>query len=108
APVLVGLWAEFEILDSPARRRKWTFAVKAHDQMIDRDGTLIPRTGRELIADLWTAWNTGTTVSFRDVDYDADPTERTVRLVGISEKVERPADQGRWGDSIITLALVEV
>lgn len=108
APVLVGLWTEFEILDSPARRRRWTFAVHARDQTIDRDGSRIPRTGRQLVADLWNAWQQGTTLTFRDLDYDDAPAERRVRVIGIGEKVDAPGDQHRWGDSVITLTMVEV
>jgi hypothetical protein len=107
-PILVGLWCEFEVLDSPARRRKWAFAVKAEDQVIDRDGRPIARTGRELIAALWAAWQGGTTLPFQDLDYDADAAIRTVRIVGISESVPKSSDQGRWGDSVVNLQLVEV
>jgi hypothetical protein len=108
APILTGLWAEFEVLDSPARRRRWKLTVKAEDQVIDRGGSLLTRTGRQLIVELWTAWQAGTTLPFRDLDYDADATERRVRIVGISERVPVPSDAGRWGDSAVTLTLVEV
>lgn len=108
APVLVGVWAEFEVLDSPARRRRWSFRVQARDQVVDRDGSPLPRTGRELIAGLWSAWEAGTPLAFRDQDFDADPVERAVRIVGISESVPAPADAGRWGDAVVALQLVEV
>ena len=39
-----------------------------------------------MIAELWQHWETGTTLPFRDIDYDDDPTERRVRIVGISER----------------------
>lgn len=108
APVLVGLWAEFELLDSPARRRRWQFAIQAQDEVIDRDGDGFTRTGREQIAELWNHWQTGTTVPFRDLDYDADPTERQVRIVGISEQAPLPHQAGLWGQSLVSLVLVEV
>lgn len=108
APVLVGVWAEFEVLDSPARRRRWSFRVQARDQVVDRAGSPLARTGRQLIAGLWGAWEGGTPLAFRDQDHDADPVERTVRIVGISETVPAPADAGRWGDAIVALQLVEV
>jgi hypothetical protein len=108
APVLTGLWIEFEALDAPARRRRWELAVLAHDQLVRRDGGTVSLTGRELIAALWTAWETGTTLPFRDIDHDADPTERRVRIVGIRERVARPADAGEMGDAVVELTLVEV
>ncbi len=108
APVLTGLWTEFEVLDAPARRRRWQLAVAAHDQVVRRDGGEMSRSGRQLIADLWLAWKDGTTLPFRDIDYDAEPTERRVRIVGIKEEVARPADAGEIGDAMIQLTLVEV
>lgn len=108
APVLVGLWAEFEVMDSPSRRRKWTFDVVAADQTVDRDGVPLARTGRQLITELWSAWEGGTTIQLRDIDYDDVMVEREVRIVGISESVPKPSDQARWGDSIVSLQLVEV
>ncbi len=107
-PVLTGLWVEFEALDAPARRRRWELAVLAHDQMVRRDGGAVSQTGRELIASLWTAWETGTTLPFRDIDHDADPTQRRTRIVGIRERVARPADAGETGDAVVELTLVEV
>lgn len=108
APVLAGLWAEFEVLDAPARRRRWQLGVIAHDQVVRRDGGEISRSGRQLIADLWQAWELGTTLPYRDIDYDAAPVERRIRIVGIREQVARPADAGDIGDAIVQLTLVEV
>lgn len=108
APTLVGIWAEHETLNLPWRRRKWQFQVHARDQEIDRDGVTLNRTGRQLINDLWQAWETDTPLTFRDQDYDAAPVQRTVRIVGITEHVENTADSNNWGDSTITLQLVEV
>ncbi|MBA2290057.1 MAG: hypothetical protein H0V98_06715 [Chloroflexia bacterium] len=108
APVLTGLWAEFEVLDAPARRRRWQLTVAAHDQVVRRDGGEMSRSGRQLIADLCLAWKEGTNLSFRDIDYDAEPTERRVRIVGIKEEVARPSDAGEVGDAMIQVTLVEV
>ncbi len=108
APVLTGLWTEFEVLDAPARRRRWQLSVVAHDQVVRRDGGEMSRTGRQLIADLWLAWKEGTTLPYHDIDYDAEPVERRVRIVGIKEEVARPADAGDLGDAVIQLTLVEV
>ena len=46
-------------------------------------------------------------MTFRDVDYDADPVTRTVRIVGIAEEAPKPGDAGRWGDGTVALTLVE-
>lgn len=108
APVLTGLWAEFEVLDAPARRRRWNLRVIARDQVIDRQGSPLSRSGRQLIAELWSAWQRGTPLTLRDQDFDADPTPRRVRIVGISESVPKPIDADKWGDAVITLNLVEV
>lgn len=108
SPILVALWAEYELLDAPARRRRWQFSVKAQDQVIDRDGLQLLRTGREQITELWDHWQNGTTVPFRDLDYDDVATERQVRIVGITERVDRPDQAGKWGDSNVALVLVEV
>ncbi len=102
------MWAEFELLDSPARRRRWQFTVTAEDQVIDRAGVRLNRTGRQLVAELWNAWHQAATLPFRDLDYDDDPTERRVRIIGISEAVPVPSDAGRWGQSAVSLTLVEV
>ena len=96
------------MLDSPARRRAWQFTVRARDGQVKRDGAVQPRTGRQLAADLWADWQTGATIPFKDIDFDADPTPRQVRIVGIAEEVDKPSDAGRWGDSTIALTLVEV
>jgi hypothetical protein len=108
APVLVGLWAEYETLDSPARRRRWSFTIQAQDQVIDRDGAQLTRTGRQQIAELWDHWENGTTLPFHDLDHDDDPTERMVRIVGITEQVPVPHQAGLWGQSAVSLTLVEV
>lgn len=108
APVLTGLWAEYEMFGVPARRRRWQFAVRAKDQAVRRDGTVDPRTGRQQIADLWSAWSAASVVPFKDIDYDADATTRQVRIIGIREEVAKPSDAGRWGDSVVHLTLVEV
>lgn len=108
SPVLTGVWAEYELLDSPAKRRKWTFKVHAQDATIQRDGSLSSRTGRQLAADLWSDWSAGTTIAFKDVDYDATSVTYQVRIVGIAEETPRPSDGGRWGESILALTLVEV
>ena len=108
APVLTGVWGEYELLDAPARRRKWRFKVHARDGAVGRDGQLVPRTGRELAADLWSAWQAGQTVAFRDLDFDATATTYQARITGISEEIPKPSGAATWGESVVSLVLVEV
>lgn len=108
APVLTSLWAEYETMDSPARRRRWQMTVQAEDQVVDRDGSTLTRTGRQQIAELWNHWQQATPLPFRDLDYDDDSTERQVRIVGIAEAVPAPHQAGLWGQSTVNLTLVEV
>ena len=107
APVLAAAWADWDIDDQPARRRRWALKVRAGDGQVGRDGGVQPLTGRQRIAALWAAWQAGTPIAFRDVDYDADPVERTVTILDIEETVAKPADAGGWGDSVLALTLAE-
>jgi len=108
APVLVGLYAEYELFETPARRRRWTLDVRARDATTRRDGTTEPRTGRQLATDLWAAWEAGTTLAFQDIDYPTTGTTHAIRIVGLRETVAKPADAARWGESLFNLVLVEV
>lgn len=108
APILTGLWAECEVIDDPARRRRWTFTVQAEDQVIDRDGKQLLRSGRQQISELWNHWQAAQPIPFRDLDYDTVPTERLVRIIGIHEAVPVPHQAANWGQSAVTLSLVEM
>lgn len=108
APVLTGVWAEYATLDAPARRRRWSLAVMTRDNVVRRDGSVSPKSGRELIADLWSLWESGQTVAFEDIDYDAQPVSRQVRITGIEESVHASSDASRWGEAAVALSLVEI
>jgi hypothetical protein len=107
SPVLTGLWADYAVLDHPPRRRRWSFAVLARDAAIQRDGSVAALNGREQTAALWQSWENGQTVILRDVDDDADPTGRPVRIVAIEEATPKPSDTSNWGTSIVHLQLLE-
>jgi hypothetical protein len=108
APTLTAIAIEYERLGDTARRRRWQLGVMARDRMVERDGGQHVRSGAEIVADLWQAWQDGATVTFRDVDYDADPVERRVRVVGLSEQIPTPSNPAAVASSQITLTLVEV
>lgn len=107
APSLVALWAEYRALEAPARRRAWTFDILAADETVARDGAPDARDGRQIAADLWAAWAGGAALAFRDIDYELDPTPRTVRIAALDEQVKAPADAGRWGEARVRVQLIE-
>ena len=107
-PVLTGVWADYAVLDAPPRRHRWTFAVVARDGSIQRDGSLAALDGNAQSAALWQSWADNQTVSFRDLDYDANPTERQIRVIAIEESIPKPSDAGHWGTSTIHLQLQEL
>ena len=125
APVLTSVWVEFEnaaeyalgelaqatyeaeLAQEGALRRRWELTVDAGDRRAKRDGQLDAKTGRQAITALWDAWELGTTVTFKDIDNDTDPVTYVVAIVGIEEKVAKPADSARWGESAVTLVLEE-
>ena len=109
APTLVGAWADYatEPEATFAARRRWRLEVACRDERVAPDGAKVARTGRQLAAALWTAYESGAALGFKDVDYDAVPVTRTVRIEAMSEAIARPADAGRWGDSVVSLTLVE-
>lgn len=107
-PVLSGLWAEYELLDSPARRRKWSMSMLARDAAVQRDGSASTRTGRELASDLWQSWEAGATIVLRDIDFDLTGELYQVRIVGIGEDIPKPSTSGQSAASVMNLTLVEV
>ncbi|MGH2618871.1 MAG: hypothetical protein ACRDJC_26885, partial [Thermomicrobiales bacterium] len=108
APVLTGVWAEFETLDNAPNRRRWEITVSAGDRRVRRDGQVDSQTGRQKIAALWDAWEARATLDFLDVDNDAETVTYKVRVEEIEESVTKPNDAARWGESRVALTLAEV
>jgi hypothetical protein len=108
SPVLTGLWADYALLDHPPRRRRWSFTILANDASIQRDGSVAMLDGRAQIAALWQSWETNQTVTLRDLDYDADPTDRAVRITAIEEQVPKPANAANLTAAAIHLQLLEL
>ena len=104
----MGLWADFEVIDAIPRRRRWNLKVRARDRTVRRDGSVEPRDGRTLASDLWTAWADAATVLFTDLDFAATGQTHPVRIAAISEEIPVPADAGSWGESVVSLVVIEV
>lgn len=108
APVLSRLVVDYVVVDTAPRRRRWRLKVSARDKAARRDGGVLAASGRAQIDALFAAWREQTTVSFRDVDYDVTPVERTVRVVDIEQAEPKASDAGRWGDGLVTVTLAEL
>lgn len=107
APVLTALWAEYSTLDNAGPRRRWELVIDAGDRSIRRDSQVDSQSGRQKIAALWAAWQARTTLVFKDVDNDTDAIDWSVRIEEIEEKVAKPSDGARWGESQVALTLVQ-
>jgi hypothetical protein len=108
SPVLLSLWAECEVLDGTHRRRCWWFTVQCKDAVARRDRSVDSTGARALAARLWGTWAAGATVGLKDVDYDISGLSYSVRIVGIVEKISKPADAGTFADGEVELVLSEV
>lgn len=108
APALVGLWADYEAIGISPRRRRWSLSVRARDRTINRDGAVDARDGRTVAADLWDAWASTASIPFTDIDFPATNVTYNVRVASIKEEVAVPNDASQWGDSVVSLELVEV
>jgi hypothetical protein len=108
-PHVVAAFADARILSDRARKRRWKFAVRAGDNLVDRTGAADARSGQTIRAALWSLWDDASSFTFRDVDYGATSTEYTVRLVALDESWPVPADQLALGaHTQLTVTLVEV
>ncbi|MGD9710749.1 MAG: hypothetical protein AB7V46_01630 [Thermomicrobiales bacterium] len=104
APVLTGVWAEYALLDAPARRRRWSLQVMTRDNVVQRDGSMSILAGRDQIESLWSIWKNNATATLTDIDGD----ERQVRIVDMEEVTGKPSDAARWGEASVRLTLLEV
>lgn len=97
APILSHLDVDFAVRDT---RQRWTLDVAVRDQL---DGS-----GRAEIDALWDAWREAA-VQYRDIDYDTNPQERTVRVLEVAEKAPGTAGSGQeWTGSIVSVQVSEV
>lgn len=107
APVLTGAWAEYTLLARADGRRRWKLGVRCRDRAVGGNGVLAA-TGRQQAAGPWAAWQAGTVLSFKDIDHAATGLVHAVRIESLAESVPVPAAAERWGDSMLTLTLVEL
>lgn len=107
SPVLRAVWSEGRSIEQATHRTAWDMTLTARDEGIRRDGGRDSRSGAQASADLWAAFLAGGTVTFRDVDYDRAPVERTVRIATLTEEIPQPGEAGRWGESRLRVRLVE-
>jgi hypothetical protein len=107
SPALVGLWADYEAIGIAPRRRRWNLSMRARDRTVTRNGAVDPRDGRSIAADLWQAWASTASIPFEDVDFPATGTTYNVRVASIREEIPVPNDASQWGDSVVSLELVE-
>ncbi|MFM9106340.1 MAG: hypothetical protein ACKOWF_06535 [Chloroflexota bacterium] len=106
APALTGAWADWAALPARAGRR-WRFTIQCADRRAGPNGDVLPLSGRQLAAALWTAWEANAALSFKDIDHAATGLTRTVRIVSLDERVPSPDDAARWGHSTVEVELEE-
>ena len=108
APVLAGIWAEWELVGVPARRRRWHMSIEAKARSVNPLGDVDARDGYTMANDLWLAWSTSAGITFHDVDYDTTAIEHNVQVVAIAEEM-KVTDRERVGhQSTVKLQLVEL
>jgi hypothetical protein len=107
APVLTAAWVDWTTLAVPPPKRRWELTVRCSDLAVDGEGRPWPAGGEAIAAGLWAAWEGGAALAFRDLDFTANPIERTVRIGHIAETTERAGDRARWGETRVRLLLVE-
>ena len=108
-PFVTSIWAEHETLNDSVRRRRWQFRVRAGDRVINRQGARDTRTGQEVRLLLWEQFAAAATLAFRDIDYGSTGVTRTVRMIGLREEWQAPADQPALGaETTLEVTLVEV
>jgi hypothetical protein len=106
-PFVTSIWAEHATVADSLRHRRWQFRVQARPRGVNRAGALDSRTGQQIRTALWSTWEAGELVPFRDVDYAATTTERTVRVTAIHEDWPKPADANTLGAFSVIEVMVE-
>lgn len=107
-PVLVGVWAEYELVQVGASRKKWRFTVQCRDGQVLRDGSVHPLSGWEQAREIWQAFEGEGAVTFKDVDYDLTGVVERVRVVGVREVLGKGEARDGYGERQLEVTLVAV
>jgi hypothetical protein len=107
-PVLVGVWAEYELVQVGASRKKWRFTVQCRDGQVLRNGTVHPLSGWEQAREIWEALEGEGAVTFKDVDYDLTGVVERVRVVGVRETLGKGEPRDGFGAREVEVTLVAV
>lgn len=87
---------------APTTRHTWSMTVLAVPYLVGSDGTRINRTGPQIMADLWSAKESGSFLKFQDVDL----TWWLVKVNGLSQyepKIDYKDLEGRRAEMTIVL-----
>jgi len=107
-PVLVGVWAEYELVQVGASRKKWRFAVQCRDGQVLRNGAVHTLSAWEQARELWEALASEAAVTFKDIDYDVTGVVERVRVVGVRETLSKGERRDGYGAREVEVTLVEV
>ena len=107
-PVLVGVWAEYELVQVGASRKKWRMTVQCRDGQVLRDGGVHPLGGWEQARAVWQAYEGEGAVTFKDIDYDLTGVVERVRVVGVREVLGKGEPRDGYGERQVEVTLVEV
>ncbi|MCC6312978.1 MAG: hypothetical protein IT337_03125 [Thermomicrobiales bacterium] len=107
-PVLCGAAAEGLPMPAPGRRRRWQLHITCSDRAVNRAGGRLERTGKQLAADLWAAYDAGAVVQLIDVDDRDGDDPRDVRIIRLVEKAGKASDQWRWGETVLEVDVLEI
>ncbi len=107
-PVLVGVWAEHELVQAGATRKKWRFVVQCRDGQVLRNGSVHPLSGWQQARELWEAFASEAAVTFKDIDYDLTGVVERVRVVGVRETLTKGEPRDGVGGREVEVTLVAV
>ena len=107
APALTSIWAEWVLIDHHEVR--WTMDIRAVDRAVQEDGSVDPRTGDDISADLWAAWYLSEPISFYDVGENHSSSKRDNAIImRLSEKISSTDTATKHRDSVFSVEILEL